>query len=84
MRFQHHGDDDDMAWPAGPTYHREREGEGDTDSGVTLGGPWAVFLPGPKGYPSASFFFSNSFLFFFSDFFCRNCKKTPNWFKPIL
>jgi hypothetical protein len=44
---------------------------------VTPGGPWAVFLPGPKGYPSASFFFSNSFLFFFSDFFCRNCKNTP-------
>jgi hypothetical protein len=54
-----------VAWPAGPTCHREREGREDTDSGVTPGGPWADSLPGPKGSPSASSYFSNSFLFSF-------------------
>jgi hypothetical protein len=57
-----------------------KEGGEDTVSGASPGGPWAVFLPGPKGCPSASFYFSNSFLFSYSFFFCEICKKAPKRF----
>jgi hypothetical protein len=33
--------------------------------GKEVSGPWAVFLPGLKGYPAAFSSFSFSFLFFF-------------------
>jgi hypothetical protein len=72
-------------WQVGPTCQRAEERER-VPLWVSLGGPWAVSISGPKGFPAdLLLIFFLLFLFSFYDlyFFIRIFKIAPIQIKPI-